>query len=200
MTNINTAPIATQTFPNRNTNIVKPEILAFVDRYQSFLRKTAESILGLADTLVQAEAELNAVDFSIFCDNVGLTKGSPTYSKLKAIGQKSDRFRPFIGCLPNTWTTIYKLSKLEAEQFARISGALTPFITSKEIDEKIGGDKTVRTPQTYDFKIALGIIDAKSKAEIYESLLELKNRFNFILSEAPAVVEELKTIKLAKVA
>jgi hypothetical protein len=89
---------------------------------------------------------------------------------------------------------------LEAEQFARISGALTPFITSKEIDQQIGDDKTVRTPQTFDFKIALGLIDAESKTEVYEALLELKNRFNFTLSEAPAVVAELKTLKLAKVA
>lgn len=200
MSNAVALATATQTFPNGNLDIIKPEILAFVDRYQAFLRKTAESILGLAETLVQAEADLNAVDFSIFCDNVGLVKGSPTYSKLKVIGQKSDRFRPFLGCLPNTWTTIYKLSKLEADQFARVSGALTPFITSKEIDEHIGGEKKSSTPQTFDFKIALGLIDVESKAEIYAVLLELKKRFKFALTEAPAVIDELKNIKLANAA
>ena len=190
-----TAPI--QTLPNGNLDVVKPEILAYVDRYQSFLRKTAESILGLAETLVEAEAELNAVDFSIFCDNVGIVKPSPTYSKLKQIGEKSDRFRPFVDRLPNAWTTIYKLSKLPTDQFSRVSASLTPFITSKEIDEQIGTSQNVKT--IYDFKIAAGILDGESKAEIYAALLALKERFHFNLVEDPKIVEELKNIKLAKI-
>ena len=199
MTNSNTIAIATQTFPNGNSDI-KPEILTFIDRYHTFLRKTAESILGLAETLVQAEAELNAVDFLIFCDNVGIVNPSPTYSKLKLIGENSDRFRPFLDRLPNTWTTIYKLAKLEANQFARISDCLSPFITSKEIDEQMGVSRSSGAAQTYDFKIALGFLDVESKAEIYEALLALKSRFKFALSEDRKVLDELKNIKLAKAA
>ena len=199
MTNSNTVTIAVQTFPNGNSDI-KPEILSFVDRYQTFLRKTAEAILGLAETLVQAETELNGVDFLIFCENVGLVKGSPTYSKLKQIGERSDRFRPFIDRLPNSWTTIYKLSKLQPDQFARVSASLTPFITSKEIDEQVGINRTASVSQTYDFKIALGFLDGDSKAEVYEALLALKARFKFSLSEDRKVLDELKTIKLAKAA
>ena len=199
MTNSNTVAIAVQTFPNGNSDI-KAEILSFVDRYQTFLRKTAEAILGLAETLVQAETELNGVDFLIFCENVGLVKGSPTYSKLKQIGERSDRFRPFIDRLPNSWTTIYKLSKLQPDQFARVSASLTPFITSKEIDEQVGINRTASFSQTYDFKIALGFLDGDSKAEVYEALLALKARFKFSLSEDRKVLDELKTIKLAKAA
>ena len=199
MTNSNTVAIAVQTFPNGNSDI-KAEILSFVDRYQTFLRKTAEAILGLAETLVQAETELNGVDFLIFCENVGLVKGSPTYSKLKQIGERSDRFRPFIDRLPNSWTTIYKLSKLQPDQFARVSASLTPFITSKEIDEQVGINRTASVSQTYDFKIALGFLDGDSKAEVYEALLALKARFKFSLSEDRKVLDELKTIKLAKAA
>ena len=199
MTNSNTVTIVAQTFPNGNSDI-KPEILTFIDRYHTFLRKTAESILGLAETLVQAEADLNGVDFLIFCDNVGIVKPSPTYSKLKQIGENSDRFRPFLDRLPNTWTTIYKLSKLEANQFARISDCLSPFITSKEIDEQMGVSRTAGAGQTYDFKIALGVLDGDSKAEVYEALLALKDRFKFSLSEDRKVLDELKNIKLAKAA
>ena len=197
MTSINIVTIPTQAFPNENLDI-KPEILSFINRYQTFLRKTAESILGLAETLVQAEADLNAVDFSIFCEGVGVVKGSPTYSKLKQIGANSDRFRPFTNRLPNTWTTIYKLSKLRPDQFSRVSASLTPFITAKEIDEQIGVSQSVRT--VYDFKIATGVLDGESKAEIYAASLELKERFNFTLTEDRKVVEELKNIKMAKAA
>jgi hypothetical protein len=199
MTSTNIVTIPNQAFPNGNSDI-KPEILTFIDRYHTFLRKTAESILGLAETLVQAEADLNGVDFLIFCDNVGIVKPSPTYSKLKQFGENSDRFRPFLDRLPNTWTTIYKLAKLEANEFARISNCLSPFITSKEIDEQMGVSRTTGAGQTYDFKIALGVLDGDSKAEVYEALLALKERFKFSLSEDRKVLDELKTIKLAKAA
>jgi hypothetical protein len=56
----------------------------------------------------------------------------------------------------------------------------------------------VRT--VYDFKIATGVLDGESKAEIYAALLELKERFNFTLTEDRKVVEELKNIKMAKAA
>ena len=48
--------------------------------------------------------------------------------------------------------------------------------------------------------LALGLIDVESKAEIYAVLLELKKRFKFALTEAPAVIDELKKIKLANAA
>ena len=199
MTSTNIVAIPNQIFPNGNFDI-KPEIVSFVDRYQTFLRKTAEAILGLAETLVQAETELNGVDFLIFCQKVGLVKGSTTYSKLKQIGERSDRFRPFVDRLPNTWTTIYKLAKLQPDQFARVSASLTPFITSKEIDEQIGDGQTGNTSKTYEFKIAVGALDGESKAEIYAALLALKARFNFGFSPDRKVLEELKDIKLTKAA
>ena len=199
MTNSNTVTIASQTFPNGNSDI-KPEILTFIDRYQSFIRKTAESILGLAETLVQAEADLNAVDFLIFCENVGIAKPGSTYSKLKHIGDNIERFRPFLDRLPNTWTTIYKLSKLEADQFARVTDHLSPFITSKEIDDQMGVSRTTGAAQIFDFKIALGVLDGESKAEVYEALLALKARYKFSLSEDRKVLDQLKNIKQAKAA
>jgi hypothetical protein len=199
MTTINGVTIINRTFPNGNSDI-KPEILSFVDRYQTFLRKTAEAILGLSETLVQAECDLNSVDFLIFCENVGLVKGSPTYSKLKQIGETADRFRPFVNRLPNTWTTIYKLSKLAPDQFASIAGSLTPFITSKEIDHHIGANGPKASSQAYEFKIGVSVLDGERKAEVYAALLALKDQFKFALSEDRRVLEELKTIKLAKAA
>ena len=177
----------------------KPMGIQFYEFSDTF-RFKAIGLDWVAETLVQAETELNGVDFLIFCENVGLVKGSPTYSKLKQIGERSDRFRPFIDRLPNSWTTIYKLSKLQPDQFARVSASLTPFITSKEIDEQVGINRTASVSQTYDFKIALGFLDGDSKAEVYEALLALKARFKFSLSEDRKVLDELKTIKLAKAA
>ncbi len=194
---MNSISTVVETFPNGNLEI-KPEIQNFINRYQSSLRKTAESILGLSETLVQAERKLNAVDFLIFCQKVGLEKGSPTYSKLKKIGEKSERFRPFVDRLPNTWTTIYKLSKLEPDQFSRVSASLTPFITSTEIDEQIGINPNVKT--VYDFKISAESLDGESKAKFYDSLLSLKEQFNFTLTEGSKILKELKTVKLAKAA
>ena len=200
MESIITVSTPIQTFPNGNLDILKPDILGYVDRYQSFLRKTAESILGLADTVQQAEVELNSDDFLSFCGSVGLVKGSSTYSKLKKIAENVERFRPFIGRLPNTWTTIYKLSKLEPDQFARVSSSLNPFMTSKEIDAEIGSQRKVNMAQTFEFKVALGGLNEDTKAEVYDALIELRDRFHFYLFEDRKVVEEMKTITLAQAA
>ena len=199
MTSTSIVATPTQAFPNGNLGI-KPEILSFVDRYQSFVRKTAEAILGLAETLQQAEEELKSDDFASFCGSVGLVKGSSTYSKLKTIAQNLERFRPIIGRVPSNWTTIYKLSKLESDQFARISSSLNPYMTSKEIDAEIGSKRKVSMAQAFDFKIALGGLDDVTKAEVYDALIELRDRFHFYLFEDRKVVEEMKTITLAEAA
>ena len=72
--------------------------------------------------------------------------------------------------------------------------------TSKEIDDQMGVSRTTGAAQIFDFKIALGVLDGESKAEVYEALLALKARYKFSLSEDRKVLDQLKNIKQAKAA
>lgn len=178
--------------------LITPQIESYVSRYNSFLKKTAEAILGLAQTLAEAKDALNGVDFSIFCDQVGAKEGTPTHTKLLKIADNAARFRPFVDRLPNTWTTIYKLAKLPSEKFERVSASLSPFITAREIDEIVGTEKEARNVEHYDIKLSLEHLLPEQKAKIYQELNRLKSEYSFKVHETMDFKEELKSFKTAK--
>ena len=177
--------------------LVTPQIETYVVRYNSFLKKTAEAILGLAQTLAEAKKNLNGVDFNIFCDEVGTPEGSPTCTKLLKIADNAARFQPFVSRLPNTWTTIYQLAKLPAEKFERVSANLTPFITAREINEIVGEEKEARKTEHYDIKLSFEDMLPEQKAKIYEELNRLKAEHSFKVHETMDFKEELKSLKTA---
>lgn len=180
--------------PNGN-NPVNPQIETYVNRYQTFLKKTAEAVLGLAQTLLEAKSALNGVDFHIFCEQIGTPEGSPTYSKLLKIADNAARFKPFMDRLPNTWTTIYKLAKLTPEKFERVSADLTPFITAREINELVGDEKEDRHSQHYDVRLSFEDMTPEQKVTIYEELDRLKSEYSFKVQETLDFKKELKSFK-----
>lgn len=179
------------------TAFVTPQVEAYVQRYNSFLRKTAEAVLGLAITLAEAKSKLNGVDFNIFCDEVGTPESSSTYKKLLKIADNAARFQPFVNRLPNTWTTIYKLATLPSEKFERVSANLTPFITAREINQIIGEEKEGRKTEHYDIKLSFEDMLPDQKAKIYEELDRLKAEYSFKVLETMNFKEELKSLKTA---
>ena len=196
MENTKTASNSTNVaFPNGNT-VITPDVVRYVERYQTFARKTAESIIGLAKTLVEAEEKLNGVDFSIFCDEVGITKGDTTYSKLKKIGENASRFNPYLQNLPNAWTTIYQLAKLEPNKFAQIAPNLTPFSTAQEITSAFSEKKkNEREKNVIDLTISFGNVGSDNKKEVYDAIIELKKKFQFSIKEGSSFITEMKSVK-----
>ena len=78
-----------------------------------------------------------------FYQEVGLDPKGTTARKLKEIGEKLTRFQPYLEKLPNTWTTIYVLAKMEDHDFQRVvdSGVMHPFVTLKAIEDVVRGQK-----------------------------------------------------------
>ena len=199
-----TKHIQTQDFNNNQittiqngSDLTNPDITIYVDRYRSFLRKTAEAVLGLAETFLEAKTTLNGEDFNILCDEVGTPEGGATYNKLLKIASNAARFQPFVNRLPNTWTTIYKLAKLPPEKCERVSANLTPFITAREINEIVGEEKEARKTEHYDIKLSFEDMLPDQKAKIYEELDRLKVEYSFKVQETMGFKEELKLIKTA---
>ena len=126
--------------PN-GTEPLSAEVAHYVDRYRGFARQTADGIIGLAMTLVEAEEKLSTAEFKIFCELVGIPKGGPIYKKFTKIGEAATRFEPYMEKLPSNWTTVYKLAALPPDKFDRVAQSLTPFITAREIDENIELDR-----------------------------------------------------------
>jgi hypothetical protein len=107
----------------------------------TFAKKTAESIIKLAVTLVEAEHTLLAKEMFDFCDKVGLQHDSSNYRKLMKIGQEASRFEPFLDRLPSSWTSLYKLAKLEKDQFDHLTQdqRFTRTMTAADIDGIVHG-------------------------------------------------------------
>ena len=113
------------------------EIKAFVREYKAYAKKSAENVLGLARTIMRVEGELGGLYRPAFYAEVGLDHDLSKLTKLKKIGEKLTRFQPYLEVLPNSWTTLYELARLQDEDFRRVaeSGMMHPLATMKEIDD-----------------------------------------------------------------
>jgi hypothetical protein len=92
-------------------------VAALVTQYNDFAKASCENIIGLAKTIHLVERELNQRYREQFYAEVHLDPNGSTVRKLKKIGEESVRFEPFLGRLPNAWTTLYALAALESHEF-----------------------------------------------------------------------------------
>jgi hypothetical protein len=192
--------------PNR-TEIISPIVDKYVQEYRGFARQTAIAIIGLANTLLEAESNLDRDEFKVFCNEVGLELGGAVYKKMKVIGNQSARFASIMDRLPNTWTTIYQLAKLESHDFVTLtrSNILNPFMTAKEMSAVLGkGNKTlvkqeVEGKEEPDFSIFAANLNSDQKQELYKKISELKNTYSFKLKISQEFKDSLVAdqIKLA---
>lgn len=122
------------------TALITPEITRYVDTYRSFVRKTAESVIGLAVTIVEAAENLSDEDFQTFCNEIDIKKGSAFYKKLMSIGRAAPRLQVASDVLPTSWTTIYLLATIPPQQFDRLhtDKVLSPVVTASEIRGYLG--------------------------------------------------------------
>lgn len=137
--------------------VINARVIQYVDRYQGFARKTAQSLIALAGTLVEAQAALTPQDFEEFCQLVRLEKGSSTYKKMMIIGKAAGRFEPVIDQLPNAWTVLYELAKLKPEPFEQLvtGQQLHPLMTGQEVKQLTSNEVSVSSPNQREFlKIA----------------------------------------------
>ncbi len=145
---------------------LSPAVEQYVERYRYYARNTVESILKLGETVLEAEAKLSRLEIMIFCQEVGIDHNGPTFRKLRKIGQQASRFMPVIDRVPNSWTTVYELAKLENDKFATLvdSQALTATATMKELRAFI--DDGVKAPSdTVSFTLT---VKAKNPAQAVE--------------------------------
>jgi len=151
-----TTHLAVDTEP-AEPQVINAKVIHYVDRYQGFARKTAQSLIALAGTLVDAQAALDPKDFEEFCQLVRLEKGSSTYKKMMIIGKAAGRFEPVMDQLPNAWTVLYELAKLKPAPFEQlVSGQqLHPLMTGQEVKQLTSNDVSVCLPNERAFlKIA----------------------------------------------
>jgi hypothetical protein len=157
---------------------LSPAVEQYIERYRTHAKRTVESILKLGETVVEAEEQLSRLDIMIFCQEVGIEHNGPTFRKLRKIGQQSARFLPVIDRVPNSWTTVYELAKLDHDQFTSIveAEALTATSTMKELKAFIeDGDK--KPTDTVSFSLTLKAKNAAQAWEIEAAMQKVAEQF-----------------------
>ena len=107
----------------------------FVLRFNAAWKRSAEAILDVATTLVEAHDELGEKRLDQFYLEIRMERGGSTSKKLRKIGEERARFVGVEDRLPTSWTNIYELALLEAGRFNELveEGILHPEATLKDI-------------------------------------------------------------------
>lgn len=98
-------------------NIVHGSVQEYVNKYHLFAAKTAENALGMCKVVCDAKAYLNEKMFKQFCEKIDLNVNSSTISKLLKIGGRYEQFIKYSDRLPNSWTSLYLITDIPAEDF-----------------------------------------------------------------------------------
>ena len=181
------------TVPN-GMEIASPVYVDLVKRYRTFAKQTAENIIKLAETLVEAKDKLSKDDLQKFCGEVGLQHDGSTYRKLLKIGMEVSRFEPFVAQMPNNWTTVYKLAKLEKDKFDVVANdsRFTPMMTASEVDAIVGGSATRKNENSRHLMIDSSGFDRLKMIAVCKEVETLQKRFGFKLTVANRIQREIQ--------
>jgi hypothetical protein len=155
-----------------------------------FGKQSAEHFIRKTQTLVTAEDELPPKQFSIFCQEVALVEDGSHHKKLRVIGKKYSRFEPFFDRLPKAESTIYKLARLETDEFKRVteSELFGPLMTAAHVDAILG--KTLKKKKVNErWKIDPSNLGEKEKVEAYKQLKAMIEQLGLKLTVPETLVE-----------
>jgi hypothetical protein len=193
------ASIMTLTINDSAVSVMTPLTMTYVERYRSFARKTAESVIELARTLVEVEETLDQLQQREFFREVRIEPKSPVYKKLKVIAEKSARFDAHMQRLPSAWTTLYKLAALPANDFDRLAqtDALSPHMTAPEIDAALNRPVLPRKKQRESFNAFFDLSSASDalRAEFYDEVKRFAAELGISVKISDDLLDDIETAK-----
>ena len=110
----------------------------YVAQFNTFGRKSAEGVIGMGQTVLEAKEKLeDENEFRRFCNRIRFENGSSAIRKLIQIGKKADLLNRHLERLPSSWTTLYQMSQLTEEQ-------LEDGLARRLIDHTTSGERAKR--------------------------------------------------------
>ena len=175
------------TATNETNVVISAQVTQFVEQYKMCVKKTAQSILELADVVHSASKNLSKENYEEFRYQIGADKSKDSYlKKLQCIALQSSRFNAISDKLPPNYTTLYALSQLSDKAFQQIysDDVISPQMTAKTlvhhkrmktVAKKV---KSHLTKQTVTFTLELQNIDEITVKKVIRSLAEVCKEFN----------------------
>ena len=187
------------TIDDSTVSVMTPRTMTFVERYRSSARKTAESVIELATTLVEAEQTLDQFELREFFREVRIEPKSPVYKKLKVIAEKATRFDAHMQRLPGAWTTLYKLAALPANDFDRLAqtDALSPHMTAPEIDAALNRSVLTRKKQRKSFNVFFDLSSASDAlcAQFYDKVKRFAAELGIRIKVSDDLLDDIEVSK-----
>jgi hypothetical protein len=143
------------TIATTEVSTAEEQVMHYVSLYRTFVRNTAENIIRLGQTVMDASIKLTGSQLDQFLVHVGIDKNGSTYRKLRIIGEQADRFLNVLDHLPNNWTTVYALAKMDRSDFDRLVEvkALSPMSTMGMIKSSLEPKKEKANQLTLSISI-----------------------------------------------
>ena len=96
----------------------------YVRRYQQSTKNAIEGILNMGEAVYEIytkfkSTELSDSDLEYFCKSVNLDSKGSSFRKYKAIGRNADKFRLYMDKLPSSFSVLYEMATLDADDFER---------------------------------------------------------------------------------
>jgi hypothetical protein len=128
----------------KSTTLPSELIAASASEFNMYAKQTAIGILEMGRVVFTVKKEMKNEDmFKEFCQRIGYKHTSSSIKKLKLIGKKYDQLHSNVDFLPNSWTTLYEISRLAEAQLKEYieMGIINPQVQGFKIKE-LGTKKT----------------------------------------------------------
>ena len=135
---------------NFNVTVFFTDKEQFVQDFHGFAKKTAQSTLEMCKVVYDAKHTLTNDNFDSFCREIGQKSSDSTIRKYLAIGEKYHDFINYADRLPNSWTSIYKITQIDSTTFSALVSTDNTFATmkAKDIDLLINPNKASQSKST----------------------------------------------------
>lgn len=146
----NSEVVSTESHKNFNVTVFLTDKEQFVQDFHGFVKKTAQSTLEMCKVVYDAKHTLTNDNFDSFCREIGQKSSDSTIRKYLAIGEKYDDFINYADRLPNSWTSIYKITQIDSTTFSALVSTDNTFATmrAKDIDLLINPNKSIQSKST----------------------------------------------------
>jgi hypothetical protein len=172
-----------------NAVVSQEKVLTFVERYRLSIKKTAESILELADVVYSAKTELSKDEFTQFRVQIDADASKDSYiKKLCVIASNASRFEPIKDKLPASYTTLYSLANIEQSKFDEVlqKNIISPKMTAFDLSSCVNRQKLVipksfksmKDSQSVNFTLDIRNVDKTTVIKVIYEIAEVCKMFN----------------------
>jgi hypothetical protein len=161
----------------------------FASKINELTKNTASNILQIASLITDAKSELCSDDFNLMLEDTKYSKNTASIRKWIVIGKSYQRLMPIIEKLPPNWSTIYKLSTLDASELDELekNNIICCSMTAREIDDALCKSQSKKSI----YKVTISIDDTFDINE-FKRMLDEFNTYQFV--KKVSMTEELKNL------